>query len=416
MFGCGRDAEVSTKWIHSGEVTPEPCARVRRRGPAKPIRQRKYAQGEGPAVGAVPVVDPGGAPVILAPRQSQTDFYPDTMPENSVVTLERHIIAEERRRPEATGAFSNILYALTLAAKIISREVNKAGIVDLLGGAGTVNIQGERVQKLDLYAQDVIYRAMDHTGTLCCMVSEESEDILAIPAEFPKGDYVLIFDPLDGSSNIDVNVSIGTIFSIHKKVTDGEDGTLADCLQVGSRQLAAGYVLYGSSTMLVYTSGHGVHGFTLDPSIGEFLLSHRNITIPDPPNLMYSINEAYYPRWSKGQQRLMQHLKGLDGESTPSYSSRYIGSLVADFHRTLLKGGIFMYPADSRAPGGKLRLLYEAAPMAMICEQAGGRASDGKNRVLDLTPESLHARTPLYLGSRDIVTMAERYLAEPSEI
>ena len=336
------------------------------------------------------------------------------MPGNSVVTLERHIIEEERSHPEATGAFSNVLHSLTLAAKIISREVNKAGIVDILGGTGTTNVQGERVQKLDLYAQDVIYTAVDHTGTLCCMVSEESEDILPIPAEFPKGDYVLIFDPLDGSSNIDVNVSIGTIFSIHRKISGGEDGTLQDCLQAGCRQLAAGYVLYGSSTMLVYTSGNGVHGFTLDPSIGEFLLSHRNIMIPDPPSLTYSINEAYYPRWSKRQQRLMQHLKGLDGESSASFSSRYIGSLVADFHRTLLKGGIFMYPADTKSPQGKLRLLYEAAPMGMICEQAGGRASDGQNRILDLTPETLHQRTPLYIGSSEIVDMAERFLAETS--
>ncbi len=338
------------------------------------------------------------------------------MPGNSVVTLERHIIEEERSHPEATGAFSNVLHSLTLAAKIISREVNKAGIVDILGGTGTTNVQGERVQKLDLYAQDVIYTAVDHTGTLCCMVSEESEDILPIPAEFPKGDYVLIFDPLDGSSNIDVNVSIGTIFSVHKKISGGEDGTLDDCLQAGCRQLAAGYVLYGSSTMLVYTSGNGVHGFTLDPSIGEFLLSHRNIMIPVPPSLTYSINEAYYPRWSKRQQRLMQHLKGLDGESSASFSSRYIGSLVADFHRTLLKGGIFMYPADTKGPQGKLRLLYEAAPMGMICEQAGGRASDGQNRILDLTPETLHQRTPLYIGSSEIVAMAERFLAETSEI
>jgi len=363
-----------------------------------------------------PVVDPGRAPAILASRQSQIDLYRKAMSENSVVTLERHIIEEGRSRPEATGAFSNILYALTLAAKIISRAVNKAGLVDVLGATGSTNVQGEGVQKLDLFAQDVIVTAMDHTGTLCCMVSEESEEILPIPAQFPKGEYVLIFDPLDGSSNIDVNVSIGTIFSIHKKISGGADGTLEDCLQAGCRQLAAGYVLYGSSTMLVYTSGHGVHGFTLDPSIGEFLLSHRNIMIPDPPSLMYSINEAYYPRWSKGQQSLMQHLKGLDGASAPPYSSRYIGSLVADFHRTLFKGGIFMYPADSKAPQGKLRLLYEAAPMGLICEQAGGRASDGKNRILDLTPDALHQRTPLYLGSSEIVAMAERYLAEPSEI
>jgi fructose-1,6-bisphosphatase I len=342
-------------------------------------------------------------------------FKPEVMTENSVVTLERHIIEEERRHADVSGAFSNILHSLTLAAKIISREVNKAGIGDVLGATGDTNIQGERVQKLDIYAEAVIYRAMDHTGTLCCMVSEESPDILPIPDKFPKGKYVLIFDPLDGSSNIDVNVSIGTIFSIHKKISDGEDGTLEDCLQAGCRQLAAGYVLYGSSTMLVYTSGRGVHGFTLDPSIGEFLLSHRDIAIPDSSTPMYSINEAYYPRWSAGQQALMRRLKGLDGESDISCSSRYIGSLVADFHRTLLKGGIFMYPADSKNSKGKLRLLYEAAPMAMICEQAGGRASDGRSRILDLSPEGIHSRTPLYIGSSNLVELAEQFLAADVE-
>ncbi len=334
------------------------------------------------------------------------------MTESHVVTLERHIIEAERSHPGATGAFSNILHSITLAAKIISREVNKAGLVDVLGATGDTNIQGESVQKLDLYAQDVIYNAMDHSGHLCCMVSEESEDILPIPEAFPKGEYVLVFDPLDGSSNIDVNASIGTIFAIHRKVSDGEDGTLEDCLQAGRQQLAAGYVLYGSSTMLVYTSGAGVHGFTLDPSIGEFLLSHRNIRIPDPGARLYSINEAYYPRWSVGQQELMQHFKGLSDDSGPSFSSRYIGSLVADFHRTLLKGGIFMYPADSKNPNGKLRLLYEAAPMAMICEQAGGKASNGFGSILDLVPEGLHQRTPLYVGSAPLVELAESYLAE----
>jgi fructose-1,6-bisphosphatase I len=334
------------------------------------------------------------------------------MSDQQVITLERHILEEERRHPEASGALSNILYALTLAAKIISREVNKAGLVDILGGTGGTNVQGESVQKLDLYAQDVIYRALDHTGHLCCMVSEECEEIIPMPDGFPKGEYVLIFDPLDGSTNIDVNVSIGTIFSIHRKISPGEDGTVEDCLQPGSRQVAAGYVLYGSSTMLVYTSGAGVFGFTLDPSIGEFLLSHPRIEIPDPPSLTYSINEAYYPRWSLGQRKLMQRLKGLDGQDRPTYRSRYIGSLVADFHRTLLQGGIFMYPADLQNPSGKLRLLYEGAPMAMICEQAGGKASDGRRRILDLVPSDLHQRTPLYIGATPLVELAEEYLAE----
>lgn len=336
------------------------------------------------------------------------------MTESHVVTLERHVIEAEGRHPEATGAFTAILHAIALAAKIISREVNKAGLVDVLGATGDTNVQGESVQKLDVYAQDVIFNTLDHTGHLCCMVSEESDEILAIPEVFPKGEYVLVFDPLDGSSNIDVNASIGTIFSIHRKVSGEEDGTMEDCLQAGCHQVAAGYVLYGSSTMLIYTSGTGVHGFTLDPSIGEFLLSHRDIRIPEPGARLYSVNEAYYTRWSPGQQRLMQHLKGLTDESTPGFSSRYIGSLVADFHRTLLRGGLFMYPADSTNPKGKLRLLYEAAPMAMLCERAGGKASDGTGLILDLKPEELHQRTPLYIGSKALVELAESFLAENS--
>lgn len=333
------------------------------------------------------------------------------MTDSYVVTLERFILEDERRHPAATGAFSNILFALTLAAKIISREVNKAGIVDALGASGDTNVQGEVVQKLDVFAQDVIYNALDHTGDLCCMVSEEVEEVIPIPEEFPKGDYVLIFDPLDGSSNIDVNVSVGTIFSIHKRVAGCEEDSTVNCLQAGSRQLAAGYVLYGSSTMLVYTTGHGVHGFTLDPSIGEFLLSHRDIKIPDPPAHTYSINEANYPRWSEEQRALMQHLKGLDGGNGPAYSSRYIGSMVADVHRTLLKGGIFMYPGDVEQKNGKLRLLYEAAPMGMIIEQAGGKASTGNSPILDIVPTELHQRTPVYLGAKSTVELAERYLA-----
>jgi len=337
------------------------------------------------------------------------------MTDSYVVTLERFILKSERSHPAASGAFSNILYALTLAAKIISREVNKAGIVDVLGASGGTNVQGEVVQKLDIFAQDVIYNALDHTGDLCCMVSEEVDDVIPIPDEFPKGDYVLIFDPLDGSSNIDVNVSIGTIFSIHKRIADCADDSLVNCLQAGSKQLAAGYVLYGSSTMLVYTTGNGVHGFTLDPSIGEFLLSHRNIRIPDPPAHIYSINEANYPRWSAGQRALMQHLKGLDGRNGPAYSSRYIGSMVADVHRTLLKGGIFMYPGDSTHPNGKLRVLYEAAPMGMIIEQAGGKASNGTSAIRDMVPTTLHQRTPVYLGAKSTVELAERYLAESED-
>lgn len=332
------------------------------------------------------------------------------MAETSVVTLSRHIVEEERRHPEATGAFSNILYDIALAAKIISREVNKAGLVDILGQTDTRNVHDEVVKKLDVFADEVICKAMDHTGNLCCMVSEEHPDIVAIPEKFPRGKYVLLYDPLDGSSNIDLNVSIGTIFSVHLKITEGPDGRLEDCLQPGHRQLAAGYVVYGSSTMLVYTSGAGVHGFTLDPSIGEFLLSHPGIKIPEGTSRTYSVNESYYDRWAPGQRRFVSELKGEGGLST-----RYIGSLVADFHRTLLSGGIFMYPADSRSPHGKLRLLYEAAPLAMICKAAGGGAIDGRGDILDQVPTELHQRTPLYIGSLDLVERARTLVSGDSE-
>ena len=332
------------------------------------------------------------------------------MEDTSVVTLARHVVEVERKHPDATGAFSNILYDLALAAKIISRQVTKAGLVDILGRTGTTNVHGERVQKLDVFADEVIYKAMDHTGSLCCMASEEQPELVPIPEHFPRGNYVLLYDPLDGSSNIDVNVSIGTIFSVHRKVSKGRDGCLEDCLQPGSRQVAAGYVVYGSSTMLVYTSGVGVHGFTLDPGIGEFLLSHPNIQIPQSPSRSYSVNESYYQQWQPGQQRLMKYFKA-EGE----LSARYIGSLVADVHRTLLKGGIFMYPAATRSPQGKLRMLYEAAPLAMICREAGGAAIDGRGDILDLIPTELHQRTPLYIGSRDLVDKAGEFLADSSE-
>jgi fructose-1,6-bisphosphatase I len=327
------------------------------------------------------------------------------MPETSVVTLARHIVEEERRHPEATGAFTNILMDIALAAKLISREVTKAGIVDVLGRTGDTNLHGETVQKLDVYADQVLFNALDHTGNLCCMASEEHQEVLPIPDRFPTGDYALLFDPLDGSSNIDVNVSIGTIFSVHRKVSESPRGCLEDCLQPGSRQVAAGYIVYGSSTMLVYTTGAGVHGFTLDPSIGEFVLSHRDVKIPDPPARIYSVNEAYYERWDDGMRALVDGFKGED------FSARYIGSLVADAHRTLLQGGVFMYPADRKSPRGKLRLLYEAAPMAFLFQQAGGRASDGCRDILEVEPTTLHQRTPLFLGARSLVDRAEAALA-----
>lgn len=326
--------------------------------------------------------------------------------QSHVVTISRFLVDEERKHPDATGAFTSLLSDIALAAKVIGREVNKAGLVDIFGAAGEENVHGEEQQKLDVFANQVMYRALDHTGLVACLASEESEEFIPIPEKFSTGPYVVIYDPLDGSSNIDVNVSIGTIFSIHRKCTDGERGSLADCLQAGSRQVAAGYVLYGSSTMLVYTSGAGVHGFTLDPSIGEFILSHPNMTIPEPPKKVYSVNEAYFSRWSRGQQRLVSHLKNEGG-----FGSRYIGSMVADVHRTLLQGGLFMYPPEVGQPEGKLRLLYEAAPMAFIVEQAGGRASTGTRDVRDIQPTELHQRVPIYIGSKDYVDLAEEILA-----
>lgn len=326
------------------------------------------------------------------------------MQEGAVITLGRHIVEQERLYPEATGAFSNILYDIALAAKIISREVNRAGLVDIIGSAGKFNIHGDDVRKLDEFANEVMFNALDHTGNLCVMASEEVDDPIPIPDEFPCGNYVLLHDPLDGSSNIDANVSLGTIFSIHRKISKGERGGLEDLLQPGHRQLAAGYIVYGSSTMLVYTTGAGVHGFTLEPSIGEFLLSHADMRIPDPGKKIYSVNEAYYKRWSPGQQKAVDVLKD------EGYSLRYIGSLVADFHRTLLYGGIFMYPADSKSPKGKLRLLYEAAPLAMVIEEAGGGSSDGTRSILQVEPSELHERTPLYLGSKSVVQKVEAAL------
>ena len=326
-----------------------------------------------------------------------------------IVTIERHIIEEERRHPGASGDFSALLRDLTLAFKVIWREVSKAGLVNVLGLAGLENVHGEEVKKLDVLADETIYKSMDHGGHLCVMASEEHEDLLHIPDRYPKGKYVLLYDPLDGSSNIDANVTIGTVFSIHRRITLSGKGTLEDCLQPGYKQIAAGYVIYGSSTMFVYTTGDGVHGFTLDPSIGEFLLSHENIRIPKRGKI-YSVNEGNTSYWNDGMKNYIAHLHQSDKSTGRPYSSRYIGSMVGDIHRTLLYGGIFLYPADSKSPNGKLRILYEANPMAFIIEQAGGRASDGRKRILDLQPKQLHQRTPLVIGSEEDVLQAERFI------
>jgi fructose-1,6-bisphosphatase I len=335
--------------------------------------------------------------------------------ERSVVTIGRHIMEAERQYPEATGALSTILDSLALAAKMITREVRRAGLVDIIGQTGHVNIHGDQVKKLDEYGDDVIFKALDHCGHLCVMASEEADGIRPIPDKFPTGNYALLYDPLDGSSNIDANISVGTIFSIHRKITTTPRGTIDDCLQPGSRQVAAGYVLYGSSTMLVYTTGNGVHGFTLDPSIGEFILSHPWMKIPSPGQRIYSTNEGNFRNWTPRQRRLVEHLKGLDGVNEDPYSLRYVGSMVADVHRTLLYGGLFMYPADAKHPKGKLRLLYEASPMAMIIAGAGGRATDGERDILSIEPTDLHETTPLYLGSPECMDLVDEFLSTDPE-
>ena len=328
----------------------------------------------------------------------------------AVITLDRHIIEQERLHPEATGQFTGILYDIALAAKMISRAVNQAGLIDILGATEHVNVHGEEVKKLDELAHDIIFKALDHTGYLCCMASEEAEDPIPIPPQFPTGKYALLYDPLDGSSNIDANVPIGTIFSIHRKISKGRRGAMEDLLQPGTKQVGAGYIVYGAATLLVYTTGAGVHGFTLDPSIGEFLLTHPNMRIPAKSKKIYSVNEGNYAKWSPAQQRLVDEMRGTR-EKPGGFTARYVGSLVADLHRTLLHGGIFMYPADSASPKGKLRLLYEASPLAFIVEQAGGKASDGARRIMDIVPEKLHERTPFYFGSSEFVEHAEQYLA-----
>ena len=332
----------------------------------------------------------------------------------SVVTIDRFIIEQEKQFPEATGALSGILYDIALAAKLISSKVRRAGLVDILGSANAENVQGEMQQKLDVFANETIIKAMDHTGKLCVMASEEEAGLIDIPDGFKCGKYVLLFDPLDGSSNIDVNVPVGTIFSVLQKITRGPRGEMEDVLQPGRRQVAAGYVIYGSSTMLVYTTGQGAHGFTLDPSIGEFLLSHPNIRTPSTGRYL-SVNDSYEQLWDDATKALMRRYRGLDGERRP-LNVRYVGSLVADFHRNLLGGGVFCYPANSKARKGKLRLLYEANPLAFIVEQAGGSAVDGHHRIMDVQPTELHQRTPLYIGSRNDVDLASQVLAGSSEL
>ncbi len=326
-----------------------------------------------------------------------------------VVTIEGHITEQQRKFPHATGEFSGLLSSISLAAKIVSREVNKAGLIELLGITGQKNVHGEEVRMLDEYAQNVFVQTLEQSGHLSMMVSEESEGVINIPIGYPSGKYCLCFDPLDGSSNIDANVSIGTIFGIYKCASPELPVSKQDVLQPGNKLLGAGYIIYGSSTVFVFSTGQGVHGFTLDPSIGEFLLSHESIATPKKGSI-YSVNEGNYYTWSKGIQNYIMSLKKPESPDSKPYSARYIGSLVADFHRNLLYGGIFLYPGDERNPNGKLRLLYEAVPLAYIIENAGGYASTGTQRILDVQPESLHQRIPLIIGSIDDVKTCEKYI------
>ena len=331
-----------------------------------------------------------------------------------IVTIERHILDKQKAFPEATGAFTQLLYDMALAAKIIARETTRAGLAEILGESDERNVYGEQQQKLDVFADEIILRMNDHTGRLCALASEEHEGIMHIPPQYDSGKYVLLYDPLDGSSNIDVNVSVGTIFAIHRKISSGPSGTMEDILQPGRKLAAAGYVIYGSSTMMVYSTGQGVHGFTLDPGVGEFLLSHSDIRVPDQA-LYYSANAGNEKYWTPGVRRYGKWLQGIEGEGRKPLGHRYIGSLVSDFHRNLLRGGVFFYPGDLQEPEkpyGKMRLMFEAQAIAFLAEQAGGYASDGVGSILDIQPHSLHQRVPLIVGNRDLVETAEQYIRD----
>lgn len=330
---------------------------------------------------------------------------------NNVQTLNQFIIQRQSDHAGAKGELSRLLHHIGIASKIVNRAVNKAGLVDILGEHGDQNVQGEDQQKLDVFADTHFIDALKASGECCAIASEENEDIIIFDDEMSKqGKYVFSMDPLDGSSNIDVNVSIGTIFSIYERVSPrGEVATMEDFLQEGTKQVAAGYVIYGSSTMLVYTTGNGVNGFTLDPSIGEFCLSHPNIKTPKTGTI-YSINEGNYINFPSGVKKYIKYCQEKDAKSKRPYTSRYIGSLVADFHRNLLKGGIFIYPQTNKNSEGKLRLIYECNPVAFIAEQAGGLATDGSRRILEIKPESLHQRVPFYTGSTKMVKKTEEFL------
>jgi fructose-1,6-bisphosphatase I len=327
-----------------------------------------------------------------------------------VTTLGQFIIEKQNDFPYAKGELSRLLRDIGIAAKIVNREVNKAGLVDILGDQGATNVQGENQKKLDVYANEQFIAALSSGGECCIVASEENDDMVRIDSEVSKNaKYIVAIDPLDGSSNIDCNVAVGTIFSIYRRITKNGLPTLEDVLQKGTNQVAAGYIIYGSSTMLVYTTGKGVNGFTLDPSIGEFCLSHPNLKIPKDGTI-YSINEGNYVHFPDGVKQYIKYCQVEDKATLRPYTSRYIGSMVADIHRSIIKGGVFIYPTTSSAPNGKLRLMYECNPMAFIIEQAGGKASDGFNRILDLEVDSLHQRSAIFIGSEHMVLKAEEFM------
>ncbi len=330
-----------------------------------------------------------------------------------IITLNEFIIERQSEFPYAKGELTRLLHHVGIAAKIVHKKVNKAGLVDILGEVGSTNVQGESQKKLDVFADEQFIWAMRASSECCGIASEENEGTIYFDDSLSKdGNYIFCMDPLDGSSNIDVNVSIGTIFSIYRRVSPrGTKPRLEDFLQPGVQQVAAGYVIYGSSTMLVYTTGKGVNGFTLDTSIGEFCLSHEQISTPEQGQL-YSINEGNYVHFPMGVKKYIKYCQEKDDDSNRPYSSRYIGSLVADFHRNLMKGGIFMYPQTAASPQGKLRLVYECNPIAFLAEQAGGKATDGKQRILEIVPKHLHERSPFYVGSTNMVEKVEEFIEQ----
>jgi fructose-1,6-bisphosphatase I len=329
----------------------------------------------------------------------------------NITTLNDFIILKQKDFPYAKGELSALLHHIGTAAKMVNKKINKAGLVDIIGSSGEVNIHGENQQKLDVYADEVFIGSLLSSGECCGIATEENEnEIIFSDPLASNAKYIVCIDPLDGSSNIDFNVSVGTIFSIYTRITSrGQKVKNEDFLQPGNRQVAAGYIIYGSSTMLVYSTGNGVNGFTLDPALGEFCLSHPEIKTPDD-GLIYSINEGNYIHFPDGIKKYIKYCQEIDKGSNRPYSSRYIGSLVSDFHRNLLKGGVFLYPPNDKAPKGKLRLVYECNPIAFIALQAGGKASDGRHSILDIIPGSLHQRSPFYTGSANMVTKIESFL------